>query len=48
LFVLSRSVGALAHAWEESTQGVRIKSPMPPEMHHLYTGPPPRDLPPDK
>jgi citrate synthase len=47
LFVLSRSVGALAHAWEEQCQGTRIKSPMPPEMHHLYTGPPPRDLPPE-
>jgi citrate synthase len=29
LFVLSRSVGILAHAWEESTQGRRNKGPMP-------------------
>ncbi|MFE6489354.1 citrate/2-methylcitrate synthase, partial [Streptomyces sp. NPDC057757] len=32
LFVLSRSVGILAHAWEESGQGRRNKSPMPPSM----------------
>ncbi|MEV0646317.1 citryl-CoA lyase [Phytomonospora sp. NPDC050363] len=30
LFVLSRSVGILAHAWEESGQGRRNKGPMPP------------------
>lgn len=48
LFVLSRSVGALAHAWEEQCQGTRIKSPMPPEMHHRYTGKAPRDLPPEE
>lgn len=29
LFVLSRSVGILAHAWEETTQGRRNKGPMP-------------------
>ncbi len=32
LFVLSRSVGILAHAWEETGQGRRNKSPMPPSM----------------
>ncbi|WP_327665139.1 citryl-CoA lyase [Streptomyces sp. NBC_00498] len=32
LFVLSRSVGILAHAWEETGQGRRNKSPMPPWM----------------
>lgn len=39
LFILSRSVGILAHAWEESTQGRRIKGPMPPTIPYTYTGP---------
>jgi citrate synthase len=30
LFVLSRAVGILAHAWEETQQGRRIKGPVPP------------------
>ena len=29
LFVLSRSVGALAHAWEQMQQGERNKGPIP-------------------
>ena len=29
LFVLSRSVGILAHAWEQKQQGRRIMGPMP-------------------
>jgi citrate synthase len=29
LFVLSRSAGLLAHAWEESGSGYRNKGPMP-------------------
>ncbi|MFI7701531.1 citryl-CoA lyase [Nonomuraea sp. NPDC049480] len=32
LFVLSRSVGILAHAWEESGQGRRNKGPIPPAI----------------
>lgn len=32
LFVLSRSVGILAHAWEETTQGRRNKGPVPPSI----------------
>ena len=32
LFILSRSVGILAHAWEQTQQGGRIKGPMPPEI----------------
>lgn len=32
LFVLSRSVGILAHAWEESGQGRRNKGPLPPSF----------------
>lgn len=44
LFVLSRSVGILAHAWEESRQGRRIKGPMPPPLLSPYHGPAARDL----
>ncbi|GAA1724276.1 citryl-CoA lyase [Nonomuraea bangladeshensis] len=32
LFVLSRSVGILAHAWEETGQGRRNKGPIPPSV----------------
>lgn len=39
LFVLSRSVGILAHAWEQSQQSQRIKGPMPPQIPYRYTGP---------
>lgn len=42
LFVLSRSVGVLAHAWEQTQQGGRIKGPMPPEIPFEYVGPPVR------
>jgi citrate synthase len=38
LFILSRSVGILAHAWEEQGQGRRIKGPMPPEIPYTYNG----------
>ena len=38
LFVLSRSVGILAHAWEESQQGRRNKGPMPPSILPAYLG----------
>ncbi|MGP3948876.1 citryl-CoA lyase [Streptomyces sp. 7N604] len=44
LFVLSRSVGILAHAWEESQDGRRIKGPIPPPLLPTYAGHPPRDL----
>lgn len=40
LFILSRSVGILAHAWEQMGQGHRIKGPMPPELGYSYTGTP--------
>jgi citrate synthase len=39
LFVLSRSVGILAHSWEQSCQGGRIKGPMPPSIPYTYEGP---------
>lgn len=45
LFVLSRSVGILAHAWEQKQQGARIKGPMPKEIPYSYLGPERRDLP---
>jgi citrate synthase len=44
LFVLSRSVGILAHAWEESQSGQRIKGPLPKGFLADYTGPPTRTL----
>jgi citrate synthase len=42
LFVLSRSVGILAHAWEESQQGRRNKGPMPPHILPTQLPPPTR------
>lgn len=36
LFVLSRSVGILAHAWEEAGQGRRNKGPMPPSIRPTF------------
>lgn len=42
LFILSRSVGILAHAWEQKNQGGRIKGPLPPEIGYTYTGNEPR------
>ena len=44
LFVLSRSVGALAHAWEEMQSGERNKGPIPRHLIWTYTGPPPRPI----
>ena len=39
LFCLSRSVGILAHAWEQTQQGGRNKGPTPPHYRWTYTGP---------
>ncbi|MGN6307587.1 MAG: citryl-CoA lyase [Mesorhizobium sp.] len=47
LFVLSRSVGILAHAWEQTEQGGRNKGPLPREWLWAYTGTPKRKLPDD-
>lgn len=44
LFVLSRSVGILAHAWEERRSGARIKGPVPRHVLPEYHGPPLRDV----
>ena len=47
LFVLARSVGILAHAWEQTQTGQRNKGPMPKEIPFTYAGPdrrtPPND-----
>jgi citrate synthase len=45
LFVLSRSVGILAHAWEQSQRGERNKGPLPREWLWAYSGPSKRELP---
>ena len=41
LFCLSRSVGILAHAWEQKQQGGRNKGPTPPGYFWSYGGPNP-------
>jgi citrate synthase len=38
LFCLSRSVGILAHAWEQTEQGGRIKGPLPRRYTWTYDG----------
>jgi citrate synthase len=45
LFVLSRSVGLLAHAWEQQQEPTRIKGPLPKGINPTYIGPSPRSLP---
>ncbi len=45
LFCLSRSVGILAHAWEQSQQGARIKGPLPRRHTWTYDGPARRAVP---
>jgi citrate synthase len=45
LFILSRSVGILAHAWEQKQRGRRIMGPMPREIPFRYSGPALRDVP---
>ena len=45
LFVLSRSVGILAHAWEQKQRGRRIMGPMPTSIPFRYSGPALRKLP---
>src|SRR5262249_61986360 len=44
LFALSRSVGVLAHAFEEMQSGERNKGPIPRHLIWTYTGPPARTL----
>jgi citrate synthase len=38
LFCLSRSVGVIAHAWEQMQQGGRNKGPTPPHYRWTYDG----------
>ncbi len=45
LFCLSRSVGILAHAWDQTRQGGRNKGPIPREWTWTYDGPAPRPVP---
>jgi citrate synthase len=45
LFILSRAVGVLAHAWEEMQGGRRMKGPMPKSIPFAYSGPALRPLP---
>ena len=45
LFCLSRSIGLLAHAWEQTQQGGRIKGPLPRQWTWTYDGPTPRKVP---
>lgn len=45
LLVLSRSLGIIAHAWEQMSRTERIKGPVPKSSKYQYEGPPPRDLP---
>lgn len=44
LFVLFRSVGLLAHAWEQRNENVRIRGPIPRNLTPTYTGPTRRSL----
>jgi citrate synthase len=45
LFCISRAVGILAHAWEQTQQGGRNKGPIPRQYIPTYDGPPPRPVP---
>ena len=45
LFCLSRSVGILAHAWEQTCEGGRNKGPIPRSELPAYTGPATRSVP---
>lgn len=45
LFILSRSIGILSHAYEQSQMGGRIKGPTPPALGYRYTGEPQRAVP---
>jgi citrate synthase len=47
IFILSRAVGILAHAWEQKQRGRRIMGPMPREIPYRYSGPARRAVPPN-
>lgn len=44
LFCLSRAVGILSHAWEQTQQGGRNKGPTPPGYRWRYEGAEPRQV----
>lgn len=45
VFCLSRAVGILAHAWEQTGRGERNKGPIPREFDYRYEGPARRSVP---
>jgi citrate synthase len=45
VFCLSRAVGILAHAWEQTGRGDRNKGPMPKSFPYAYQGPARREVP---
>ena len=45
LFILSRAIGILAHAWEQKQGGRRLMGPMPREIPYRYSGLARRKLP---
>ncbi|WP_347347718.1 citryl-CoA lyase [Nigerium sp.] len=45
VFILSRSVGILAHAWEQTQQGGRIKGPQAKFLNYTYDGQQRRSVP---
>ena len=44
IFCLSRAVGILAHAWEQTPRGERNKGPLPRQFAYRYEGAPERHL----
>jgi citrate synthase len=45
LIVVARSIGLLAHAWEELCNGERLKGPVPSTVGYCFEGHAPRDMP---
>ena len=45
VFCLSRAVGILAHAWEQTWRGERNKGPIPRQFDYRYEGPARRSVP---
>jgi citrate synthase len=45
LLVLSRSLGIVAHSWEQMNRSERVKGPVPKTSSYLYEGPAPREVP---
>jgi citrate synthase len=44
IFCLSRAVGILSHAWEQTGRGERNKGPMPRQLAYRYVGKPARNF----